>query len=87
MPFDFKNVGATYQRLMNVVFFHQIEKNLEVYVDDMIVKIVKYHSHAVDLEDVLQSVKKHNMRLNPANFSFKVQAGMFLGFILTKRSI
>ncbi|MCI80834.1 gag-pol polyprotein, partial [Trifolium medium] len=38
MPFGLKNAGATYQRLMDRVFSKQIGKNLEVYIDDMVVK-------------------------------------------------
>ena len=39
MPFSLKNAGATYQRLMNKMFAHQIGRNVQVYVDDMLVKI------------------------------------------------
>ena len=38
MPFELKNVGATYQRLVNKMFNKQIDRNMEVYVDDMLVK-------------------------------------------------
>ena len=38
MPFDLKNVGATYQRLMNKMFTHQIGRNVQVYVDNILVK-------------------------------------------------
>ena len=38
MPFELKNAGATYQRLMNKMFAHQIGRNIQVYVDDMLVK-------------------------------------------------
>ena len=38
MPFGLKNVGATYQRLMNKMFAHQIGRNVQVYVDDMLMK-------------------------------------------------
>lgn len=39
MPFELKNVGATYQRMMNAMFKQQIGRNVEMYVDDMLVKI------------------------------------------------
>ena len=38
MSFDLKNAGVTYQRLMNKMFAHQIERNVQVYMDDMLVK-------------------------------------------------
>ena len=38
MPFELKNAGATYQRLVNMMFKEQIGKTIEVYVDDMLVK-------------------------------------------------
>lgn len=79
MPFDLKNVGATYQRLMDIVFSHKIGCNLEVYVDDMIVKTNDGRNHDKYLEDVLQPVRKYDMCLNPAKCSFKVQVEKFLG--------
>lgn len=87
MPFGLKSVGATYQWLMDVVFAHNIGWNLEVYFDDMIVKTIKGWNHTEDLEDVLQSVKKYDIRLNPAKWSFGVRVGNFLGFMLTMRVI
>ena len=38
MPFELKNVGATYQRAMNLIFHDLIGKNMKVYIDDMVVK-------------------------------------------------
>ncbi|XP_045791855.1 uncharacterized protein LOC123886594 [Trifolium pratense] len=87
MPFGLKNAGATYQRLMDRVFSEQIGKNLEVYIDDMVVKTPEGNRHDEDLLDILGSVRKYNMRLNPAKCSFGVQAGKFLGFMLTNRGI
>lgn len=58
MPFGLKNASATYQRLINAVFSHQIGRNLEVYVDDTIIKIEEGHSHTENLEDILQSVRR-----------------------------
>ena len=49
MPFGFKNVGATFQRLVTEVFKPQIGRNIEVYVDDMIVKTKVTIDHLTDL--------------------------------------
>ncbi|KAK2427613.1 hypothetical protein QL285_026181 [Trifolium repens] len=87
MPFGLKNAGATYQRLMDMVFAQQIGRNLEVYIDDMVVKTPEGGSHSMDLAEILSSVRKYDMRLNPAKCSFGVQAGKFLGFMLTRRGI
>ena len=49
MPFRLKNAGAMYQRLMNKMFTHQIGRNVQVYVDDMLVKILRENDHLNDL--------------------------------------
>ena len=49
MPFGLKNVGATYQKLVNHMIRPQIGRNVEVYVDDMLVKSAKETKHLVDL--------------------------------------
>ena len=45
MPFGLKNTGATYQRLVNGMFCDLIGRNMEVYVDDMLVKSKKADGH------------------------------------------
>lgn len=72
---------------MDSVFSHQIRRNLVVYVDYIIVKTSKGCNHAADLKDVMQSVRKYNMCLDPAKCSFRVQARKFLGYVLAKRGI
>jgi hypothetical protein len=79
MPFRLKNAGATYQRLMDRVFADHIGKNVEVYIDDMVAKITKVGEHEKDLGEILASIRKYNMRLNPAKCSFGVQAEKFFG--------
>ena len=41
IPFGLKNIGATYQWLVNRMFQKQIGASMEVYIDDMLVKLVK----------------------------------------------
>ena len=52
MPFELRNAGATYQRLMNKIFKNQIGRNVEVYVDDMVVKSPNFQQHIADLREV-----------------------------------
>nr|KYP38440.1 Transposon Ty3-G Gag-Pol polyprotein [Cajanus cajan] len=59
MPFGLKNAGATYQRLMNKIFTSQIGKNMEVYVDDMVVKSASLTSHVTDLAEVFHALRQH----------------------------
>ncbi|XP_016192778.1 uncharacterized protein LOC107633688 [Arachis ipaensis] len=87
MPFGLKNAGATYQRLMNRIFEHQIGRNIEVYVDDMVAKTKIGQSHIQDLEEIFAQIRKYNMRLNPEKCAFGVKGRKFLGFILTSRGI
>nr|KYP50316.1 Transposon Ty3-G Gag-Pol polyprotein [Cajanus cajan] len=72
MPFGLKNARATYQRLMDKVFHQQIGQNMEVYVDDMVVKITSAGGHAADLAEVFSQIRKHNMRLNTEKCVFDV---------------
>ena len=87
MPFGFKNVGATYQRLMSKVFAELIRSLMEVYIEDMLVKTKEEESLLYDLEVVFGRLRQHNMMLNPNKCAFAVEAGKFLGFMLTHRGI
>ncbi|RDY14738.1 hypothetical protein CR513_00140, partial [Mucuna pruriens] len=87
MPFSLKNTGATYQCLMDKIFKDMIGIDVEVYVDDMVEKSTMAGEHCVALERVYDILRKHQLRLNPGKCSFGVQAGKFLGFMLTKRGI
>ncbi|KAL0453493.1 UNVERIFIED_CONTAM: Retrovirus-related Pol polyprotein from transposon.6 [Sesamum latifolium] len=86
MPFGLKNTGATYQRLVDKIFRTQIERNVEVYVDDMLVKSKKIGDHVADLEEPFV-LKKYRLKLNPLKCAFGVWGGRFLGFMVTQRSI
>ena len=87
MPFRLKNVGATYQRLVNHMFFDQIGKNVEVYVDDMLVKSKDEANNLDDLKETFSTLRKYNMKLNPAKCVFVVALGKFLGFIVSQRGL
>jgi len=61
MPFGLKNVGATYQRLMDHLFHDMIGRNVEVYVDDIVVKSDSCKQHIADLKEVFQALRQHQM--------------------------
>ena len=82
MPFGLKNAGATYQRLVNRMFAEQIRVNMEVYVDDMLVKMKYQKEHVKDLAECFAILRKYSMRLNPQKCSFRVSSGKFLGYIV-----
>ena len=65
MPFGLKNAGATYQRLMNKMFAQQIGRNVQVYVDDMLVKSRREEDHLGDLKETFDTLRSYNMKLNP----------------------
>ena len=87
MPFGLKNVGATYQRLMNKMFAHQLGRNVQVYVDDMLVKSVCENDHLCDLQETFNTLRSYNMKLNPSKCMFGVTTGKFLGFMVSQRGI
>ena len=72
MPFGLKNAGATYQRLVNHMFRPQIGQNVEVYVDDMLVKSIDEGSHLDDLQETFETVRRYKMKLNPSKCAFGV---------------
>ena len=87
MPFGLKNAGATYQRLVNHMFRPQIGQNVEVYVDDMLVKSQDKEIHLDDLQETFDTLRQYNMKLNPSKCAFRVSSGKFLGFMVSYRGI
>ena len=84
MPFKLKNAGATYQRLVNQMFSKQIGRNMEVYVDDMLVKSKEEGSHLDDLKETFKTLRQCKMKLNPTKCTFGVSSGKFLGFMVSQ---
>ncbi|GKV35924.1 hypothetical protein SLEP1_g44125 [Rubroshorea leprosula] len=64
-----------------------IDRNLEVYVNDIVVKSLKTKDHLADLDETFNNLKKNRMWLNPAKCIFSVEFGKFLGFMVSERGI
>ncbi|RVW62232.1 Transposon Ty3-I Gag-Pol polyprotein [Vitis vinifera] len=83
MPFGLKNAGATYQRAATTLFHDMMHRDVEVYVDDMIVKSRGRADHLDALERFFERIRKFRLRLNPKKCTFGVTSGKLLGHILT----
>ena len=87
MPFKLKNAEATYQRLVNKIFSEQIGRNMDVYVDDMLIKSKEELTHLDDLKETFTTLRQYQMKLNPSKCAFGVASGKFLEFMVSQRGI
>ena len=87
MPFGLKNVGSTYQRMMTRMFELQLEKNIEIYINDMVVKSKLELEHINDLGNIFGILKRYKLRLNASKCSFGVRSGKFLEYMVTHHGI
>nr|GEY03505.1 reverse transcriptase domain-containing protein [Tanacetum cinerariifolium] len=79
MPFGLKNAGATYQRLMDKAFDGHVGRNIEVYVEELVVKSYTEAEMMRDIEETFRTLRKVNMKLNPKKCLFGLTKGVFLG--------
>ena len=87
MPFGLKNAGSTYQRMMMRMFESQLGKNIEIYIDDMVVKSKRVSEHLGDLGAIFKIFRTYKLRLNASKCLFGVGLGKFLGYMVTHRGI
>ena len=87
MPFGLKNASAMYQRLENQMFSKQIGRNMEVYVDDILVKRKEAKTHLEDLQETFDTLRRYKMKLKPVKCVFGVLSGKFLDFMVSHQGI
>ena len=87
IPFGLKNAGSTYQRMMTRMFESQLGKNIEIYIDDMVVKSKMVSEHLGDLRAIFEILRKYKLRLNASKCSFGMGSGKLLGYMVTHRGI
>jgi hypothetical protein len=87
MSFGLKNTGATYQRAIQAYFKKQLNKNVEAYVDDVVVKTRNSSTLIDDIEETFASRREYRWKLNPNKCIFSVPSGKLLGFIISQRGI
>ncbi|GJT56388.1 reverse transcriptase domain-containing protein [Tanacetum coccineum] len=87
MPFGLKNVGATYQRLVDKAFDSQVGRNIAVYVDDLVIKSYTESEMLRDIDETFRTLRRINMKLNPKKFTFGAVEEMFLGYMISPKGI
>jgi hypothetical protein len=78
MTFGLKNVGTTYQRVMNLIFHDLLGIILEIYIDDVIVNSDSTDNHLADLHLALERMRLYGLKMNPLKFAFSVLDSKFL---------
>lgn len=87
IPFGLKNARAIYQCLMDKVFADQSSRNVEVYLNDMVIKFHDEEALIHDIEETFQTMTKAQMKLNPTKYTFGVEEGQFLRYQVTNEGI
>ncbi|GJW44091.1 reverse transcriptase domain-containing protein [Tanacetum coccineum] len=87
LPFGLRNAGATYQHLVYKAFHKQIGRNLEVYVDDLVIKSHTEDEIVRDIEETFKTLREINIKLNPKKCTFGVKEGMFLGYKVNTKGL
>jgi hypothetical protein len=82
-----KNAGATYQRAIQACFKKRLNKIVEAYVDDVVVKTQNSNTLIADLEETFASLREYQWKLNPNKCVFGVPSGKLLSFITSHRGI
>jgi hypothetical protein len=87
MSFGLKNAGATYQRMMQNCLGSQIGRNIQVYIDDMVITTREEESLISDLAETFDNLNRYKLKLNPTKCFFSVSVGQLLGFLVSARGI
>lgn len=87
IPFSLKNVEAKYQRMVTKIFKGLIGRNMEAYIDDILIKSLSFDKHIRDLEEVFEALRRNKMKLNLPKYEFGIKAGKFLRFTVSKNGI
>jgi hypothetical protein len=87
MPFGLKNAGTTYQRMMQNCLGSQIGRNIQVYIDNVVITTRKEESLISNLSETFDNLSKYKLKLNPTKCSFGMSAGQLLRFLVSARGI
>nr|GEZ75289.1 hypothetical protein [Tanacetum cinerariifolium] len=87
MPEELKNSAATLQRMMKKVLADQKGRNMEIHLQEVVIKIKSEHNLIQDVKETLRKLKRVNIKVDPIMFSFEVKEGKFLGHMVTEEGL
>ena len=87
MPFGLKSAGSTFARAVQIGFEPQLHRNIEAYMDDIVVKTKDNATLVQDLEETFSNLRKINLKLNPKKCVFGVPSSKLLGFFVSHQGI
>jgi hypothetical protein len=79
--------GAMYQKCVHIILENQIGRNVEAYIDDIVVKSKKHGDLLDDLKETFNNLHKYKMMLNPNKCVFGVSSGKLLNYMVSYRGI
>jgi hypothetical protein len=83
MTFELKNGGATYQKCIHTILEPQIRRNVEAYIDDVVVKSKKRGDLLDNLKETFNNLRKYKMMLNHKKYVFGVSSEKLLGYMVS----
>ena len=87
MSFGLKNARATYQRVTTTLFHYMMHQDVEIYVNDMIVKSRDRANHLAAFERFFEMIRQIRLRLNPKKCTFGVTSRKLLGCVVSEIGI
>jgi hypothetical protein len=87
MTFGLKNAGETYQKAIEKCLKSKIGKNVEAYVDDVVVKTTEEDKLIADLTETFANPREFQWKFNPTKCVFGVPSGLLLGVMVRHRGI
>ena len=87
MPFRLMNVGATFQRAMDIAFVKELNKFVVIYLDDVTIYSRNQNEHVSHLRIFFLKCRKYGISLNPKKSNFAMMEGKLLAHIISREGI
>ena len=87
MPFRLINVGATFQRAMDITFKVLLNRSIVVYLDDIMVYSKIREEHIPHLKVIFERCRWYEIYLNPKKSIFAMEEGTLLRFQISPKGI